>query len=234
MEGRKYNPPSIRTMLDMANFLFESNEDILMALIGGLAVQGLLSNRETRKTSDIDIVVKDKDCAEKLIERYKNSEYQTYYNQDLEKYSIYNWDKGIHIDVYPGKIGSYSFDKKFWNKIICPEGYSFCYASPEDLISIKLYAYITSSRGKNKHLIDIYTIILGKADIDVSYLAERIEYLGKILGVEPRYILEILSKGKENIYSQFSSKEIRMLKEEISYLLERLEKNIYSSKILEA
>ncbi|MEM5875626.1 MAG: nucleotidyltransferase family protein [Candidatus Aenigmatarchaeota archaeon] len=224
MEGRKYNPPSIRTMLDMANFLFESNEDILMALIGGLAVQGLLSNRETRKTSDIDIVVKDKDCAEKLIERYKNSEYQTYYNQDLEKYSIYNWDKGIHIDVYPGKIDAYSFDHEFWNKIVCPEGYSFCHASPEDLIAVKLYAYITSKKGKEKHLIDIYTILLGKAEIDINYLARRVRELSNILGLEYKHILEIIKEKKDNVIVQFKPKEIRMLQEEVSYLIKELEK----------
>lgn len=224
MENRKYNSPSMRKMLDIVNYLFENNGDILMSLIGSLSIQGFLSKCQTRWVSDIDIVVKDKNCAEKLIRRYEDSEYQTYYNQNLDKYAIYNWERGIHIDVYPGKIGRYSFDGKFWNRIICPEGYSFCYASPEDLISIKLYAYIDSSRGKYKHLIDIYTIILGKANIDVLYLAERIKYLGKVLGVEPKYILEILGEEKENIYSLFRSREIRMLKEKISYILDRLKR----------
>lgn len=46
--------------------------------------------------------------------------------------------------------------------------------SPEDLIGIKLYAYLTSDRGRNKHLIDIYSILIGKVEIDLDYLLDKV------------------------------------------------------------
>ncbi|MFH7880820.1 MAG: nucleotidyltransferase family protein [Candidatus Aenigmatarchaeota archaeon] len=225
----KFKPRDPKDLLKMTDFLFESNEDLLIALIGGLAAQEILSSRAVRRTSDIDIVTKDKETAEKLVGRLSNIGFQVHYNPDLDKYSVFNWDEGIHIDIYLGKVGTYEIDNKFWERVIQAEGSSIVYASPEDLISIKLYSYLASSRGKEKHLIDICCIILGREEIDTKYLAERFVFLSKILGFEPKYFLNLLKgiEEKKNILTQFTSKEKRMLKEEISYLTKNLEKQLY-------
>lgn len=212
-------------LLKLAEFLFESNEDLPLALIGGLAAQGIMANREVRKTSDIDIVAEKRHTAETLIERLsRTGEYKTYHNQELDKYSVYNWEEGIHIDIYPGKIGAYPIDENFWRRAQNLEGSSIRYASPEDLIAIKLYAYLTSSRGRIKHLVDIFSVLIGKYELDVSYFLDRLVYLGMILGCEPKFFLGVLRESNENVLTQFTSKERRILKEEIEYICRELEK----------
>jgi hypothetical protein len=56
--------------------------------------------------------------------------------------------------------------------------------SPEDLIGIKLYAYLNSDRGRNRHIIDIYSILIGKSEIDLYYILDKvIPYVSKITDI---------------------------------------------------
>lgn len=87
----------------MAKFLFEANEDLNLIIVGGLAAQEIYSNREVRRTSDIDILTTRSE-AEKLVERMKKNGYDVFYNETLDKYSIQKHEEGIHIDVYPDRI----------------------------------------------------------------------------------------------------------------------------------
>jgi hypothetical protein len=122
-------------LLNLAKSLFEANEDLRLILVGGLAAQKIYANREVRKTSDIDILAPRED-AEKFVERMKENGYETFYNTTLDKYSAFKHEEGIHIDIYPGKIGKYSVEniKKVVNRD------EIKVVSPEDLIGIKLYS----------------------------------------------------------------------------------------------
>ena len=203
-------------LLNLAKFLFEANEDLNLILIGGLAVQKIYSNREIRKTSDIDILTTRRD-AEELVERMKKNGYDVFYNDTLDKYSIQKHEEGIHIDVYPDRIGKYSV--KNIGRVIEKEGMQV--ASAEDLIGIKLYAYVVSDRGKNKHIVDIYSILIGKVDIDLDYLLDRaIPYVSKITDIGSKELIEKMCSNNEGALSQFTSKEKRFIQEECKRILD--------------
>lgn len=214
----KFKPLSKDLLLSLTSSIFTENNDLSIALVGGLPIQGLIAPREVRKTSDIDIVAKNKNEAEMLVKRY-GEKYNTYYNSQLDKYSVYKWEEGIHMDVYPGKIGLYKFDDEFWKRRILFEKFFIFSASLEDLISLKLYSYIVASKGKEKHMIDIYSILLGKYEIDVFYLRRRLSDLSNILGFEPKYFVDLIKEGEKKIFNQFSKKERNILSEKLSNLL---------------
>ena len=164
----------------MAKFLFEANEDLNLIIVGGLAAQEIYSNRKVRGTSDIDILTTRSD-AEELVERMKKNGYDVFYNETLDKYSIQKHEEGIHIDVYPDRIGKI-FDWEYWKS---DRG-----RWDEDLIGIKLYAYLNSDRGRNKHLIDIYSILIGKVEIDLDYLLDKvIPYVSKITDISSKELI---------------------------------------------
>jgi len=202
-------------LLNLARFLFESNEDLDLCLIGGLAAQEIYGARRVKKTSDIDILASRKD-AEKFVERMRKNGYETFYNPDLDKYSAFKHEEGIHIDVYPGRIGKYELE--CIKGVLTKNGIPV--ASPEDLIGIKLYAYLTTERGRNKHLIDIYTIIIGKEELDLERLVkEVIPYVSKITQVSEMEILERMCRGSGNAF-QFTPKERRFILEECRRILD--------------
>jgi len=203
-------------LLNLTQFLFESNEDLDLCLVGGLAVQEVYGARRVRKTSDIDILAPRKD-AEKFVERMRKNGYETFYNPDLDKYSIFKHEEGIHIDIYPGRIGRYELEHI--GRVLIKNGIAV--ASPEDLIGIKLYAYLTAERGNNKHLIDIYTIIIGKEELELERLIrEALPYVSKITNVSEMEILERMCRGSENVFSQFTPKERRFIIEECKRILD--------------
>jgi len=203
-------------LLSLAQFLFESNEDLNLCLVGGLLAQEIYGARRVRKTSDIDILAPRED-AEKFVERMRKNGYETFYNPDLDKYSVFKHEEGIHIDVYPGRIGRYQLDHI--GRVVIKNGIPV--VSPEDLIGIKLYAYLTAERGRNKHLIDIYTILIGKEELDLDYLLEKvIPYVSTITGLTEWEILERMCRGNENVFCQFTPKERRFILEECRRILE--------------
>jgi len=202
-------------LLNLAKSLFEANEDLHLILAGGLAAQKIYANREVRKTSDIDILAPRED-AEKFVERMKENGYETFYNTTLDKYSAFKHEEGIHIDIYPGKIGKYSIEniKKVVNRD------EIRVVSPEDLIGIKIYAYLTTEMGKNKHLVDIYSILIGRPELDLNYLLKKvIPYVSKITEVSEKEIIEIMCNGSEGVLKQFTPKERRFIKEECDRIL---------------
>lgn len=202
-------------LLNLARSLFEANEDLRLILVGGLAAQKIYANREVRKTSDIDILAPRED-AEKFVERMKENGYETFYNTTLDKYSAFKHEEGIHIDIYPGKIGKYSIEniKKVVNRD------EIRVVSPEDLIGIKIYAYLTTEMGKNKHLVDIYSILIGRPELDLNYLLKKvIPYVSKITEVSEKEIIEIMCNGSEGVLKQFTPKERRFIKEECDRIL---------------
>jgi len=202
-------------LLNLARSLFEANEDLRLILVGGLAAQKIYANREVRKTSDIDILAPRED-AEKFVERMKENGYETFYNTTLDKYSAFKHEEGIHIDIYPGKIGKYSIEniKKVVNRD------EIRVVSPEDLIGVKLYAYLTTEMGKNKHLVDIYSILIGRPELDLNYLLKKvIPYVSKITEVSEKEIIEIMCNGSEGVLKQFTPKERRFIKEECDRIL---------------
>jgi hypothetical protein len=202
-------------LLNLARSLFEANEDLHLILVGGLAAQKIYANREVRKTSDIDILAPRED-AEKFVERMKKNGYETFYNTTLDKYSAFKHKEGIHIDIYPGKIGKYSIENI--KKVVNRDGIRVI--SPEDLIGIKLYAYLTAEMGKNKHLVDIYSILIGRPELDLNYLLKKvIPYVSKITEVSEKEIIEIMCNGSEGVLKQFTSKERRFIKEECDRIL---------------
>jgi len=92
--------------------------------------------------------------------------------------------------------------------------------SPEDLIGIKLYAYLTAEMGKNKHLVDIYSILIGRPELDLNYLLKKvIPYVSKITEVSEKEIIEIMCNGSEGVLKQFTPKERRFIKEECDRIL---------------
>jgi hypothetical protein len=208
-------PKEPEELLNIAKSLFEANEDLNLVLVGGLAAQKIYANREVRKTSDIDILAPRED-AEKFVERMKENGYETFYNTGLDKYSVFRHKEGIHIDVYPGKIGKYSIENI--KKVLDINGIRV--VSPEDLVGIKLYAYLTSEMGKKKHLVDIYSILIGKPELDLSYFLERVvPYVSKITEVSEKEIIEAMCNGSEGVLKQFSPKERRFIKEECERIL---------------
>jgi len=202
-------------LLNLARSLFEANEDLHLILVGGLAAQRIYANREVRKTSDIDILAPRED-AEKFVERMKENGYETFYNTTLDKYSVFKHEEGIHIDIYPGKIGKYSIEniKKVVNRD------EIRVVSPEDLIGIKLYAYLTAEMGRNKHLVDIYSILIGRPELDLNYLLKKvIPYVSKITEVSEKEIVERMCNDSVGVLKQFTTKERRFIKEECNRIL---------------
>jgi len=210
---RSKNPEEL---LNLTKFLFEANEDLKLILVGGLAAQEIYSNREVRRTSDIDILTTRSD-AEELVERMKKNGYDVFYNETLDKYSIQKHEEGIHIDVYPDRIGKYLIENI--GRVIELDGIRV--ASAEDLIGIKLYAYLTSDRGRNKHIIDIYSILIGKLEIDLDYLLDKvIPYVSKITDISSGRLIEKMCSNNESVLRQFTSKEKRFIQEECKRILD--------------
>jgi hypothetical protein len=209
-------PKDPKELLSLAKFLFEANEDLNLILVGGLAAQEIYSNREVRRTSDIDILTTRSE-AEELVKRMKNNGYDVFYNETLDKYSIQKHEEGIHVDVYPDKIGKYSINNI--ERVVEIDGIRV--ASAEDLIGIKLYAYLASDRGRNKHLIDIYSILIGKVEIDLDYLLDKvIPYVSKITDFSPRELIVKICSKDEGVLGQFTSKEKRFIQEECERILD--------------
>jgi Fe-S cluster biosynthesis and repair protein YggX len=209
-------PKNPEELLNLTKFLFEANEDLNLILVGGLAAQEIYSNREVRKTSDVDILTARSD-AEELVERMKKNGYDVFYNETLDKYSIQKHEEGIHIDVYPNRIGKYSIENI--GRVRDVDGIRV--ASAEDLIGIKLYAYLTSNRGRNKHIIDIYSILIGKVEIDLDYLLDKvIPYVSKITDINSRELIKEMCSSNEGVLNQFTSKERRFIQEECKRILD--------------
>jgi hypothetical protein len=209
-------PKNPEELLSLTKFLFEANEDLNLIIVGGLAAQEIYSNREVRRTSDIDILTTRSE-AEELVERMKKNGYDVFYNETLDKYSIQKHEEGIHIDVYPDRIGRYSIENI--GRTIEVDGIRV--ASAEDLIGIKLYAYLTSDRGRNKHLIDIYSILIGKVEIDLDYLLDKvIPYVSKITDINSRELIKEMCSSNEGVLNQFTSKEKRFIQEECKRILD--------------
>lgn len=219
----RIKPPE--ELLNLAKSLFEANEDLTLALVGGLAAQEIYALRRIRSTSDIDIATK-REYVDVFLERSKKIGYETFYNENLDKYSVFKHEEGIHIDIYPDKIERYSFDINFWKK--CKEIDSFTVVSPEDLIAIKIYSYLKTKKGSRKHMIDIYSIIIGKEEIDLNYLENRIEKIAEILDMPLSKLFScfnLRSEDAKRVLEQFSSKEVRFLKEEIKRILNYFNSN---------
>jgi Fe-S cluster biosynthesis and repair protein YggX len=146
----------------------------------------------------------------------KENDYETFYNATLDKYSAFKHEEGVHIDIYPGKIGKYSIENI--KRVLDREGIRV--VSPEDLIGIKLYTFLTAEMGKNKHLVDIYSILIGRFELDLNYLLKKvIPYVSKITEVSEEEIIEIICKGNEGVLKQFTPKERRFIKEECDIIL---------------
>jgi len=214
---RKVKEPE--ELLNFAHSLFESNEDLGLVLIGGLAAQEIYSgNRRIRKTTDIDILAEGREDAEDLVKRMKENGYETFYNEGWDKYSVFRHEEGIHIDIYPGKIGKYSFERR---RVLDINGLRVL--SPEDLIGTKLYAWLVSEKGNKKHLIDIYTIIIGKYEINLDHLLkEVVPYVSEITGLSEKEIIGRMYD--ERVLEQYSSKEIRFIKEEYKRIVDHFNK----------
>lgn len=218
-------PKSPDELLNLTKSLFEANEDLDLVLIGGLAAQEVYSMRRSRNSSDIDIAVRGEQN-DKLIKRLRDNGYEIFYNETLDKYSAFKQEEGIHIDIYPDKVGKYTLDEDFWKRAKALDDIRV--ASPEDLIGIKIYAYIASERGKIKHMIDIYSIIIGREEIDLEYLKNRLEKVATILDLSIYKILEYLKPEKQkNVLEQFRKKEIRFLEEESKKIIEYLSSEKY-------
>lgn len=214
--GEKY----IELLLYEADSLFEENEDLCLALIGGLAVQEFYSTNRKRKSSDIDITSLD----ERIVERLAEREYELYKNEVLDKYSAKNYEKQIHIDIYTGKVNLFDLDKTFFDNRVEPEGYNLQLASPEDITTMKTIPILTADRGKGKHYIDIYCMVLNSdIDFDLEYLAKRIKtkILPKIT-VDYPYVVTKITKPSTKILEQFSKKERRFLESELNIIEQEL------------
>jgi len=78
-----------------------------------------------------------------------------------------------------------------------------------------------AERGKNKHLIDIYAIIIGKEELDLDYLlGEVIPYVSKITDLSETEIVGRMCSGNENALPQFIPKERRFISQECKRILE--------------
>ena len=212
------NPEYVETLKGIAHYLMEANEDLDLALIGGLTAQEFYSSRRVRVTSDIDIASMD----ERIVERLRENNYSVYYNENLKKYSARNFNPPVHIDIYPRSLGVYSWDELFWERRVKLDNWDVYLASPEDMLAIKLYAWLISDRGKGKHLIDFYTITIGPMEVQTNYFANRIKKLSKELGKNYHGLVESIPVEDEGVLNQFSSKERRFIKNEMKRLKESL------------
>jgi hypothetical protein len=207
-------------MLNFVKHLFEANEDLNLILIGGLAAQEIYGNRMVRKSSDIDLLANEKD-AKKFVKRMKKNGYEIFYNEDLHKYSIYNKKKEIHIDVYPDKIGKYSIKRLNGSTNIG----GIKVILPEDLIGIKIYSYFDAKKGNDKHLIDIYTILIGNKELELDYFFKKVlPYVSHLTKVKEEEILEELYNGNKGAFNQFTLKEKRFIKGEMERILDEYKK----------
>jgi len=208
----------VEELKEAADSIMEAYEDLHLALIGGLAAQEFYSQRRVRLTSDIDLASID----ERIVKRLKKDGYSIFYNDTLKKYSAR--DTKIHIDIYPRFLGRYQWDKLFWRERVKPNGWNIYLASPEDMLAIKLYAWLTSERGRTKHLIDYYTILVGPEEIRLSYFENRLKKLSKEIGVNFDHLLKSLPL-ENSALAQFNSKEKRFIKSEMERIKKELSKN---------
>jgi len=202
---------SPRDLLNLAKSLFETNEELPLILGGGLAAQEVYASRRIRPTSDIDVFTLSRNDAREFVRRMGENGYEVFYNPTLDKYSVFKHEKGIHIDVYPEKVGIYSL-----SGVRVLERRGIRVVSPEDLIGIKIYAYLLAEKGRLKHLVDIYAILIGKEELSIEYLLEKVlPYVSKVTYTSVKEILERISPQKnENALQQFMRKERRFINEE--------------------
>jgi len=208
----------VEILKNEADSLFEANEDLDLALIGGLPSQEFYSNRRKRITSDIDIASRD----DKIVRRLKENEYKIFYNDSLKKYSARRCDPPIHIDIYPRSLGVYKWDEEFFERRVQPEGWSLLISSVEDLLALKMLAYLASGMGKRKHLIDIYSIIIGPYEIDLKFLKNRVKKLSRETHIPYPNLIESALKEDEKALQQFSPKERRFIVSEIKRIKQEL------------
>jgi len=190
--------------------------------MGGLAAQEIYGRGSSRRsTNDVDVIAENRSDAEEFVRRLQKYGYQTFYNNKLDKYSVFGTTKDgryLHIDIYPGKIGEYSSNCIDFERI--QEYGNIRVISPEDLIGIKLYAYIVAERGKYKHLIDIYTILYHQSSkLDLDYLFNMpLACVSEITGANKRELLRIICYDNQkllNIFPRRERAEIRKRCEEI-------------------
>ncbi|RLJ02235.1 MAG: hypothetical protein DRP10_01910 [Candidatus Aenigmatarchaeota archaeon] len=207
-------------LVSKADSFFEENKDLNLALIGGLAVQEFYSAKRKRVTSDIDISSLD----DEIVKRFEEKGYEIYKNEILDKYSARDNENQIHIDIYTSRISYFEIDKLVFENRVEPEGYSLKLASPEDITTMKILSILTTEKGKSKHKIDIYSMILNPdIDFDLKYLAKRIKT--KILPKIPANyssIINEITKSSKGVMDQFSKKERRFLKSELNRLKNKL------------
>jgi len=219
-----FNPEIGEEYVDLlvseADSFFEENKDLNLALIGGLAVQEFYSAKRKRVTSDIDISSLD----DEIVKRFEEKGYEIYKNEILDKYSARDNENQIHIDIYTSRISYFEIDKLVFENSVEPEGYSLKLASPEDITTMKILSILTTEKGKSKHKIDIYSMILNPdIDFDLKYLAKRIKT--KILPKIPANyssIINEITKSSKGVMDQFSKKERRFLKSELNRLKNKL------------
>ncbi len=210
----------VELLVSEADSFFEENEDLNLALIGGLAVQEFYSAKRKRVTSDIDISSLD----DEIVKRFEEKGYKIYKNGILNKYSARDYENQIHIDIYTSRISYFEIDELIFEKSVEPEGYSLKLASPEDITTMKILSILTTEKGRSKHKIDIYSMILN-SDIyfDWEYLAKRIKT--KILPHIPanyHSIINEITKSSKGVMDQFSKKERRFLESELNRLKNKL------------
>jgi hypothetical protein len=209
-------------LIEEADEIFASNEDLHLALIGGTAVQGFYSSRRVRHTSDIDIATVD----ERIAERLRDRGYEIYKNRDLKKLSGRNYSKRVHIDIYPECIGSYHIDQLLFEMSRKVDDYSIRLASPEDIIAMKMGAIVDNGIGLGKHQADISCILINPSiELDLQYLAGRLK-TQVCVNMKEQACLEKLVKSYLNIprsvFEQFSAKERKFLDQEIEVLVNSL------------
>jgi len=211
---------------ELANLFWsisEAFEDLPFYLVGGLAAQEFYSRRRVREVSDIDILTRSREDAEEFLRRMKSHGWDVFYNESLDKYTTFKHNIGIYIDVYPGKIGKYPIEKI--ERFV--EIYDMVIVSPEDLIGIKLYSYLDADRGNNKHIIDVYTILIGKVEIDLDYLLNRvIPTVSEITDLSIKEIIETMCNPSESILSKFRFKERRFIELECKRILYHYRKKV--------
>ncbi|MCX8191071.1 MAG: nucleotidyltransferase family protein [Candidatus Aenigmarchaeota archaeon] len=236
MKNMKNTTRNSKKLLELASDLFENCRNVEMCVIGGLAAQELLTKKSKRETSDLDLVAKNEKDAEEVVKYLRDMGYKVSKNEKLAKYSATKDEEKMHVDIYIGRIGEYVFDEKTWENVkIIEDSYGkFRVISTEDLIAIKMYAYLSScleSKKGDKHLIDIYTLLThGRYEVNYEYLAERIEYLSRILSLNPREILNTLVSVKKSLMEQFSNVEEKRLNNTLRGMKEKIEGYLYSSK----
>lgn len=207
-------------LLEETEYLFEENEDIeRLALAGGLAAY-LYAQKRRRKTSDIDIITGD----ETLVRRLKRNGYHVYYNENLDKYSaVYVERPQSYTDIYIRRIGEYRIDSSDFENTRTFPGYSIRAVAPEILVAMKLVATLTSRRGRGKHLIDIYSIVLNP-EVELNP-----QYLGSILKRKlpnnisySSAILTLTNPNNSILKNNFRNKERRIIINELELLRDEL------------